>query len=120
MVPCLFVGLSFSDLAAPLSGRHPPGFAKLLLLVAQWMATESRTARKIAEPEIFDDFSCFVFQEKETTENSLEIPGIFRFQIPGKTVENFNTSFLESSVHTRCIVKTSGFTRGVCKNRGFY
>ena len=24
------------------------------------------------------------------------------------------------SVHTRCIVKTSGFTRGVCKNRGFY
>ena len=25
-----------------------------------------------------------------------------------------------SSVHTRCIVKTSGFTRGVCKNRGFY
>ena len=29
-------------------------------------------------------------------------------------VENVN------SVHTRCIVKTSGFTRGVCKNRGFY
>ena len=27
---------------------------------------------------------------------------------------NFN------SVHTRCIVKTSGFTRGVCKNRGLY
>ena len=25
-----------------------------------------------------------------------------------------------NSVHTRCIVKTSGFTRGVCKNRGFY
>ena len=24
-----------------------------------------------------------------------------------------------NSVHTRCIVKTSGFTRGVCKNRGF-
>ena len=23
-----------------------------------------------------------------------------------------------NSVHTRCIVKTSGFTRGVCKNRG--
>ena len=22
-----------------------------------------------------------------------------------------------NSVHTRCIVKTSGFTRGVCKNR---
>ena len=22
--------------------------------------------------------------------------------------------------HTRCIVKTGGFTRGVCKNRGFY
>ena len=28
-------------------------------------------------------------------------------------------SFL-NSVHTRCIVKTSRFTRGVCKNRGFY
>ena len=27
--------------------------------------------------------------------------------------DNFN------SVHTRCIVKTSGFTRGVCKNRDF-
>ena len=25
-----------------------------------------------------------------------------------------------NSVHTRCIVKTSGFTRGVCKNRGFH
>ena len=25
-----------------------------------------------------------------------------------------------NSVHTRCIVKTSGFTRGVCKNQGFY
>ena len=25
-----------------------------------------------------------------------------------------------NSVHTRCIVKTSGFTRGVCKNKGFY
>ena len=25
-----------------------------------------------------------------------------------------------NSVHTRCIVKTGGFTRGVCKNRGFY
>ena len=25
-----------------------------------------------------------------------------------------------NSVHTRCIVKKSGFTRGVCKNRGFY
>ena len=25
-----------------------------------------------------------------------------------------------SSAHTRCIVKTSGFTRGVCRNRGFY
>ena len=25
-----------------------------------------------------------------------------------------------NSVHTRCIVKTSGFIRGVCKNRGFY
>ena len=24
------------------------------------------------------------------------------------------------SVHPRCIVKTSGFTRGVCKNRGFF
>ena len=23
------------------------------------------------------------------------------------------------NVHTRCIVKTSGFTRGACKNRGF-
>ena len=27
---------------------------------------------------------------------------------------------LINSVHTRCIVKTSGFTRGVCKTRGFY
>ena len=25
-----------------------------------------------------------------------------------------------NSVHTRCIVKTSGFTRGVYKNRRFY
>ena len=25
-----------------------------------------------------------------------------------------------NSVHTRCIVKTSGFTRGVCKNQGLY
>ena len=25
-----------------------------------------------------------------------------------------------NSVHTRCIVKTSGFTRVVCENRGFY
>ena len=25
-----------------------------------------------------------------------------------------------NSVHTRCIVKTGGFTRAVCKNRGFY
>ena len=25
-----------------------------------------------------------------------------------------------NSVHTRCIVKTSGFTTGVCKNRGFH
>ena len=25
-----------------------------------------------------------------------------------------------NSVHTRCIVKTSGFTRGVCKDQGFY
>ena len=25
-----------------------------------------------------------------------------------------------NSVHTRCIVKTGGFTRGVCKNRGFF
>ena len=24
-----------------------------------------------------------------------------------------------NSVHTRCIVKTGGFTGGVCKNRGF-
>ena len=24
-----------------------------------------------------------------------------------------------NSVHTRCIIKTSGFTRGVCKSRGF-
>ena len=27
---------------------------------------------------------------------------------------------LVNRVHTRCIVKTSGFTRGVCKNRGSY
>ena len=25
-----------------------------------------------------------------------------------------------NSVHTRCIVKKGGFTRGVCKNQGFY
>ena len=25
-----------------------------------------------------------------------------------------------NSVHTRCIVKTSGFTRGTCKNHGFF
>ena len=28
--------------------------------------------------------------------------------------------FFVNSVHTRCIVKTSGFTTGVCKNRGFF
>ena len=27
--------------------------------------------------------------------------------------------FIRYNVHTRCIVKTSGFTRGICKNRGF-
>ena len=27
---------------------------------------------------------------------------------------------LFNSVHTRCIVKTGGFTRGVCKNQGVY
>ena len=30
------------------------------------------------------------------------------------------SSAIFNSVHTRCIVKTSGFTRGVCKSRGFY
>ena len=25
-----------------------------------------------------------------------------------------------NSVHTKCIAKTSGFTRGVCENRGLY
>ena len=34
-------------------------------------------------------------------------------EMPAETLEI-------NSVHTRCIVKTSGFTRGVCKNRGFY
>ena len=28
--------------------------------------------------------------------------------------------FFINSVHTRCIVETSEFTRGVCKNRGFH
>ena len=40
-----------------------------------------------------------------------------------ETSRNFGTrlaSNLVNSVHTRCIVKTSGFTRRVCKNRGFY
>ena len=35
--------------------------------------------------------------------------------------ENISCEFQQipvNSVHTRCIVKTSGFTRGVCKNRG--
>ena len=31
----------------------------------------------------------------------------------------FKEAFIYS-VHTRCIVKTSGFTRSVCKNRGFF
>ena len=34
--------------------------------------------------------------------------------------EPLNLGSSVNSVHTRCIVKTSGFTRGVCKNRGFY
>ena len=34
------------------------------------------------------------------------------------TVSKKASPFIDS-VHTRCIVKTSGFTRGVCKNRGF-
>ena len=39
-----------------------------------------------------------------------------------KTVPLVNRAFVPpkiNSVHTRCIVKTRGFTRGVCKNRGF-
>ena len=35
-------------------------------------------------------------------------------------VRRFERSDSINIVHTRCIVKTSGFTRGVCKNRGFY
>ena len=31
--------------------------------------------------------------------------------------KQFPETSLFDSVHTRCIVKTSGFTRGVCKNR---
>ena len=51
-------------------------------------------------------------------------------KIPGQSRENFVYVFFSlcvffslpiiNSVHTRCIVKTGGFTRGVCKNWGFY
>ena len=42
-------------------------------------------------------------------------------KIAGQSHENFVcfSSSNINSVHTRCIVKTSGFTRGICKNQGF-
>ena len=56
--------------------------------------------------------------------------GIILLILPRKKQENTEFTQLSSvrtqkftkfnSVHTRRITKTSGFTRGVCKNRGFY
>ena len=39
---------------------------------------------------------------------------------PKRGKKSLFSHFLINSVHTRCIVKTSGFTRGVCKSPGFY
>ena len=43
----------------------------------------------------------------------------FRINLPAAFSEWLMCEVMINSVHTRCIVKTSGFTRGVCKNRGF-
>ena len=54
---------------------------------------------------------------------SLSFLEILRVQIPSKITKNnsqgnyFRNNFVSDG---RCIVKTSDFTRGVCKNRGFY
>ena len=37
----------------------------------------------------------------------------------GIIVLSFFFTLTHNSVHTRCIVETSGLTRGVCKNRDF-
>ena len=48
----------------------------------------------------------------------------FRWVVGGdvlwKTREKGKGGGEGGGVHARCIAKTSGFTRGVCKNRGFY
>ena len=51
---------------------------------------------------------------------AIEMGGVSRHfsRISGSGVDvTLLTTF--NSIHTRCIVKTSGFTRGVCKNRRF-
>ena len=45
---------------------------------------------------------------------------LYSFLALSITAADFKNNSFISSVHTRCIVKTSRFTRGVCKNRGFY
>ena len=47
-------------------------------------------------PEIFQDFSCFVSWETETTKNSPKIPPFFNAKSPGKVKEKIHKSFLES------------------------
>ena len=45
---------------------------------------------------------------------------LFRSLIDGRNRAIVSGKKIINSVHTRCIVKTSGFTRGICKNQGFY
>ena len=47
------------------------------------------------------------------------IPNVSHGNVQNEKKESYGIRKI-NSVHTRCIVKTSGFTRGVCKNRGFY
>ena len=52
-------------------------------------------------------------------------PRLLRSFLGVEITESFRSELLKAllwinSVHTRCIVKTSVFTSGVCKNRGFY
>ena len=50
------------------------------------------------------------FQAEKRAQNPVTSVAVMVFSVPN----------IVNSVHTRCIVKTGGFTRGVCKNRGFY
>ena len=57
--------------------------------------------------------------ETKHEKNQGKFGGKFRRK-SGTKIRGTFVQQLFKSVHTRCIVKTSGFTRGVCKNRGFY